>query len=399
MGAAIQLLLGLLLVAQCSGQSVQLMQLRKHYNGVAAQIDSLARQLEGVPLEALMRGASEQAQMIPAGMRLVLLFWADDEAEVFLNGFRIGQSRLTPVRVEIPPLYLQGQNQLRVHCWDTDRVESGFMAGLYLEEPNGALRPVLVTDEATWRSAGTPVQEIYYIHAVPDIPGAQVVWSDRLFGQIWLEADFDASSLQQAAGRAPAGLGDATAQARAMDTHSIVQQLVELQEELGQVEEQLAQQRRQWPQEVVYRGYVDNQVAYTLGREAPLEAVEQLQAARELHAWAAQLPQARQALVFSARRALKGSSAATLAKDRNETGSGPADRRNQYTAPQERGPAPGQAQGGSAGTGGGGSGQQVWVVAAGARDWGLWALIGGLVIYLVAAIWQNWRLYNGKVWT
>ena len=76
-----------------------------------------------------------------------LIFWADDEAEVFINGYRVAQTRLTPVQIEIPKLYLREQNVIQAHCWDTDGVESGFMAGLYVRDEQGRLRPVLVTDE------------------------------------------------------------------------------------------------------------------------------------------------------------------------------------------------------------------------------------------------------------
>ena len=393
------LLLIVSLAAKGWGQAADLVHLRQQYNGVAAQIDSLVRQLDGVPIETLTR-SGDVDQGLPAGMRLVLLFWADDEAEVFLNGFRIGESRLRPVRVEIPALYLQAQNQLRVHCWDTDRVESGFMAGLYLEEPDGSLRQVLVTGAADWFSGGVPVQEIYYAHPVPDIPAAQVVWGERLFGQIWLEAAFDARHLRQAAGRTPAGRGDAAAQRRPMDTHSIVERLIALQEELTKVEEALARQRRKWPLEVAYRGYVNSQVSYTLGREAPLEEVDELQTAEQLHAWAAQLPAAHQALVLPERRALKGSRAATVAKDRQETAAGgAADRRSDYRAPAERGPAPGGAQGGPKAGARLGSGRAGGVVAVGRGAWPIWAAIGGLGVYLAAVLWHNWRLFNGKVWT
>ena len=86
-----------------------------------------------------------------------MIFWADDEARVWLNDFPVGETRLTPVEVTVPDLYFQGQNRLRVRCWDTDRVESGFLGGLYLKDRAGRLYPIVVSN-GTWETTGGRVQ-------------------------------------------------------------------------------------------------------------------------------------------------------------------------------------------------------------------------------------------------
>ena len=110
------------------------MEWRQEYNGVVAAIDTLMR----------VEGAREIGpNWIAIDLRYLkryrsfFIFWADDEAEVFINGYRVAQTRLTPVQVEIPKLYLREQNVIQAHCWDTDGVESGFMAGLYVKDERG----------------------------------------------------------------------------------------------------------------------------------------------------------------------------------------------------------------------------------------------------------------------
>ena len=75
--------------------------LRQQYNQVSASIDTLVRLYGGDKLRELAKRKGN-SRLLPADSKLVLIFWADDEAELFLNGHRIGETRLTPTRVEIP---------------------------------------------------------------------------------------------------------------------------------------------------------------------------------------------------------------------------------------------------------------------------------------------------------
>ena len=71
--------------------------LRRQYNEVAATIDTLVRVYEGNQL-ADLADPDRAILELPEGARLVLLFWADDEAELFLNGNPVGRTRLTHPR-------------------------------------------------------------------------------------------------------------------------------------------------------------------------------------------------------------------------------------------------------------------------------------------------------------
>ena len=80
--------------------------LRQQYNQVSASIDTLVRLYGGDKLRELAKRKGD-SRLLPANSKLILIFWADDEAELLLNGHRIGETRLTPVRVEIPVVYLR----------------------------------------------------------------------------------------------------------------------------------------------------------------------------------------------------------------------------------------------------------------------------------------------------
>ena len=188
--------------------------LRQQYNQVSASIDTLVRLYGGDKLRELAKRKGNN-RLLPANSKLVLIFWADDEAELFLNGHRIGETRLTPTRVEIPAVYLRTSNVLRAHCWDTDRVESGFMAGLYLQDGRGRLRKVLATGDGRWWVDSQRAEPRFYNHSLPDIPGAEVIWGTKLFGEVELEARFDAAQLARAARRRPLSGGGHAASAPA----------------------------------------------------------------------------------------------------------------------------------------------------------------------------------------
>ena len=230
--------------------------LRQQYNQVSASIDTLVRLYGGDKLRELAK-RKENSRLLPANSKLVLIFWADDEAELFLNGHRIGETRLTPIRVEIPVVYLLRSNILRAHCWDTDRVESGFMAGLYLQDGRGRLRKVLATGDGSWWVDGQRAEPRFYNHSLPDIPGAEVIWGMTLFGEVELEARFDAAQLARAARRRPLTGADAAeaAQHQPMETHMVVSRLVHLQKQRDELAQKL-QARRSAAPDVLYQGFV-----------------------------------------------------------------------------------------------------------------------------------------------
>ena len=132
----------LLIFASGYVDAVDRVALRREYNDVSAAVDSLVRMMQKADAEVLKKlPEARPERVLPEGMTAVMIFWADDEARVWLNDFPVGETRLTPVEVTVPDLYFQGQNRLRVRCWDTDRVESGFLGGLYLKDGAGRLYP------------------------------------------------------------------------------------------------------------------------------------------------------------------------------------------------------------------------------------------------------------------
>ena len=389
-GAWAVLLAGLLQSGPGAVEGDEVLWLRQEYNQVTASIDTLARQYGGPSLEQLSL-ARPLTGLVPAGMDLVLIFWADDEAEVFLNGHQVSQTRLTPIQVEIPPLYLGEQNQLRAHCWDTDRVESGFMAGLYLRDGQGRLRPILVTGEKEWKIDGGAAQEIYYNHPQPNIPGARVIWGETLFGECWLEASFAASTLRRTAQSRP--VAGPRLPERDMEAHAVVGRLVRLQSRRQELIRELARHRSGSGVEVRYQGYVTGQLAFTLGQAAPWSEEQSLETSSRLHQWARDLPEVHQSLLFREERELKGVGTATVAESYEGSKAGPEDRRDEYRPPPERGPVWGagrpRASSGSSG--------MVVVVRRG-MQLGLWLAAAGLSIYLGLAGRRWWQVFKGEGW-
>ncbi len=379
------------LFAPAAGAADELLQLRREYNQVAASIDTLARLHGGDHLENLAARSRPGEGVVPAGFDLVLIFWADDEARVYLNGFHVGSTRLTPILVEIPTIYLREVNRVRAHCWDTDRVESGFMAGFYLRDHSG-LRPVLTTRRDGWWTAGQPASEIYYAHSLPDIPGARVIWGAHLFGSVELEAQFSGSAVTRAARTAPVQPPARMEQQR-MQGHDVVSRLVQLQERRRQLAAALARWQHQQPG-VRYEGRMRGRLAFSLGEAGPLAEEHSMALAENLESWAQELPSKQQQLLFREPRELKGVEVATPAEDiRPPEAEGEEDRRTDYQPPPERGPVR--------------EGVTVWElvvtelqrpVAHRRQNWGLIAAATGLGIYVLVIGWGWRREFNHEVW-
>ena len=384
---------GLLLCWQ-SIEADQALEWRREYNQTVARIDTLARLYGGPHLEELKR-QQPLNDLIPEDMELVLLFWADDEAEVYLNGHRIADTRLTTTQVEIPSLYVRQQNSLQVHCWDTEGVESGFMAGLYLRDGGGRLRQVLVTGGKGWWAGEDPAQEIYYTHDQPDIPGAQVIWGQQLFGKVELEGRFAAADLRQAQRQRSVNTGDLALQKKPMESHLVVASLVKLQNRRAELTQLLEKGRAAYDPTKRYKGYVQSKLAFTLGHAAPFAEEEGIILAEQLDQWTQTLPALQQDLFFGERRELKGLEAATQAKELAASAAGEGRRRRDYQAPAERGPG---GQGGQGRAGGAGNTAPYSVVVTKGLQRGLILAIVALVFYLTGSCRTWWRLFNGKVW-
>ena len=370
-------------------------QLRQEYNHVAAAIDTLFG-LYGREQLVGLADLSRSQVALPADAKLILLFWADDEAELFLNGTPISRTRLTPTQVEIPAIYLLAENELIAKCWDTDGVESGFMAGLYLQDASG-LRPILTTsDEGHWRSRnGEPAQEFYYAHAQPDIPSAQIIWGPQLFGEVQLSAKFGAAALM-AAGRRRA-LPAPDFESRAMQFHEAVRTLVSLQSRREELADSLSMVARSAARtDIRFEGALHTALSFSLGSAGPLTDEVNMTTAGSVLEWANSLPPADRGLVFHPSRTLKGAQAATAAIDLQARIFGDRaeeDRRRDYVPPEERGSKAGVTVSRSV--------APERVAGDRPRRPEEWQLVGVILIllgYTSAAGRSWWQLYRSEWW-
>ena len=363
--------------------------MRREYNSVMADMDSLFR-LYGHANFAELASEHRSIPSVTESNDLVLIFWADDEAQVYLNGYLVGQTRLTPVLVEIPRFYLREQNVLSAHCWDTDRVVYGFMAGLYLRDSAGGLREVVVTDEDSWSSNGVPTAPSYPpTFSQPDIPGARVIWKeDQSYGSVWLETQFSAKRVGRAAYERP-HLAALQVSVKPMLFNEVVTHISYLRNRQQQLEELLAR-RRFSADPIRYRGFVRSDIALTLGHAGRLSEELSVKTAADLTSWAQLLPQADNRLVFRDPRNLKGLEEATagLRKPPGIMDEEDEERRLDYQPPPERGPAS-------------------WVVEAGTVvtptstetiGWRATLLVVGLFIYTGFVARSSWVLYVDEVW-
>ena len=368
--------------------------LRQQYNQVSASIDTLVRLYGGDKLRELAK-RKEDSRLLPADSKLILIFWADDEAELFLNGHRIGETRLTPIRVEIPVVYLLKSNILRAHCWDTDRVESGFMASLYLQDGRGRLRKVLATGDGRWWVDGQRAEPRFYNHSLPDIPGAEVIWGTKLFGEVELEVRFDAAQLARAARRRPLPGPAGAVQHQPMETHMIVSRLVHLQKQRDELAQKL-QVRRSATQDVLYQGFVRGRLAFSLGKASRLAEIESIDAAKKLLAWTEDLPVEQRELIFPKKQALKGTSHIVPQRAVAGTARGEVDRRRDYVPPAARGAAKGEGR--STESGGVQESSVRGIRIDRSAPWELWGIATGLLFYLGVASRQWWKLFGAKGW-
>lgn len=401
------LLFAITCVPSVDAADERLFALRREYNLVSAGIDSLVRAMQQVDEEVLQKptlpeGRSER--IVPDGMSLVMIFWADDEARVWLNDFVVGETRLTPVEVTVPDLYLRGQNRIRARCWDTDWVESGFLCGLYLRDANGTLYPIVVSGEG-WTSAGDEALVITYAHPSPDIPGAEPIWGTRVFGVVEVEVTFDQSAVRKAISNAIDQQAPTQSQKRDMDYHDFVKQLSVLQAR----RESLIQEMQTYNTSVMsipgVKGNGSRSVGLTLGKAGPLKEAVSEPISKKVRAWSQELPAQQQTLIYPDKRLLKGEVAANTADGGLAPTSGEAgDRQQNYKPPEERGVSKEQgksdAQKGQSGQSNmEGEGGQGTVGGGGffghhAR-WGLFIPTVILFVYVVYVL-LNWDSITGR---
>jgi len=305
--------------------------LRRAYNDASAAIDSLVSLMRVSDADVLAKlPEARPDRVLPEGMTAVMIFWADDEARVWLNDFPVGETRLTPLEVSIPDLYFHEQNRLRVRCWDTDWVESCFLGGLYLKDAAGALYPIAVSN-ATWEADGGQASEIVYAHPLPDIPAAEPIWGDHPFGIVNLSTAFDMGAIDRALARS---VGTTTARRREMDYHNYAQQIATLQARRETIAATLARQRDlNIP---LYDRDRGRSAALTLGKIAPLTEDISAPEAQKLRTWSENLPAEQRHLIYPTPRALKGERAANLS-DGKPVLDTPGTRQRAYRPPEDRG--------------------------------------------------------------
>ena|GEM_PF-1240775 len=322
---------------------------RREYNDVSAAVDSLVRMMQVVDAEALKGPKLPEGReepIVPEGMSAVLIFWADDEAQLWLNDFPVGETRLTPVEVVVPDLYFRGQNTLRARCWDTDWVESGFLCGLYLKDGVGGLHPVVVSN-GQWETVEGHAMEITYAHPSPDIPGAEPIWGPRVFGVVELSVTFDQEAIESAIHKTmDAPTKPMTARRQAMDYHTFAQQMAVLQARREKLKGDL--EIKSTLNVPVYEGKRGRSASLSLGKAGPLAEDVSAPVAKKVRSWSQALSESQQQLIYPDKRALKGEVAANLTDGGAVSASGDGGSREQaYKPPEELGGMPqGTSKGG-----------------------------------------------------
>ena len=321
----------LVFVVSCElGWANDLFLLRKEYNAIAAKLDTLARLHDLSPVENLIR----RPPIAAPDLKLLLTFWADDEAEIFLNGFLVGRTRLTPTQIEIPSIYLKNINILRAHCWDTDKVESGFMAGLYVLGSAGDLYPVLLTDEGVWSTPEGFAEVRFYSNSVPDIPRAEVVWGSGMYGEVWLETQFSLTEVNSA--KQANSVEMTLSNVKPMESHSVISSMVRLnarKKELESIfsrhniENRLKTER--------YSGYVSRRLAFSLGNAGRLASQGGAKLAGKLDDWRKKMSPEHALQLTAPSRRLKGSDSHVEEQKADIGSKNEKDRRSNYVPPKD----------------------------------------------------------------
>jgi hypothetical protein len=384
-------------VAQSQVRGVEeVLVLRKQYNVVSARIDSVVRAMRRRDVGALETEKlpdGRDALSLPENTEVVAIFWADDEAKVWINDHFIGETRLTPVEIIVPSLYLKSNNIIRAKGWDTDFVESGFLFGLYIRRED-ALYPIVVSDDA-WVGVNGGVETITYAHTFPDIPKAEVIWGDRTFGMIEMMARFGAAQVEQAS-LAVEQSTFANGEHQEMSLHAFVAELAVLETE----RERLKAELRRRASALSVPGYTGSggMTSLTLGKAGPLKEGITKPVSEQIKGWSEQLTPERKALVIPSWRTLRGEGASTAVGEAATGAAGSGDRREDYVPPSDRRneqPGTEDGQPGAAGGGGGGTGE---ATGLGGSAGGFGGRASRLGLLLPALVLATYALYATREW-
>jgi hypothetical protein len=370
--------------------------LRRQYNVVSARIDSLVRAMQerdegSVEAEKLPDG--RETLSLPDDTQVVAIFWADDEAKVWVNDHFVGETRLTPVEVVIPNLYLKSDNVIRAKGWDTDFVESGFLFGLYLRR-NGKLHPVVVSDDS-WQGVEGPVETITYAHAMPDIPQAEVIWSQHTFGIVEMSTRFGAGQVREA-NQAAGAQAFTGGQKSEMSLHAFVAELAVLETERERLKSEL-RRHASVLSVPAFTGRPDRG-ALTLGKAGPLKERVTKPVSERVKSWSEQLPAEEQGLIYPERRQLRGVGDASQRGELVAPGGGDEDRDRGYVPPSDRrNEAPG-SQDGQPGAAGGGGGDGEGGEGAGLSGGGFGGRASRLGLLIPTMILATYAIYATRQW-
>ena len=236
--------------------------LRQQYNQVSASIDTLVRLYGGDKLRELAK-RKDNSRLLPANSKLVLIFWADDESRAVsqwapdrgdsLDPDASRDSRCVPAQIQCPTRPLLGHRPGRERLYGC----------LYLQDGRGRLRRcwLLATAAGGWPDSGP--SRVFTTTACPTFPGAEVIWGTKLFGEVELEARFDAAQLARAARRRPLSGGGA-AQHQPMETHLVVSRLVHLQKQRDELGAKNSKRGAARHRDVLYEGYVRGAAGFFL---------------------------------------------------------------------------------------------------------------------------------------
>ncbi|MEE3234424.1 MAG: hypothetical protein VX294_09680 [Candidatus Latescibacterota bacterium] len=304
--------------------------LRQEYNAITASLDTLVRLYDLSPIEDLTR----QRPTASADLKLSLIFWADDEAEIFLNEFRVGQTRLTPTQIDIPSIYLQETNVLQAHCWDTDKVESGFMAGLYVVGTGGDLYPVLLTDEDVWSTQDGFADVRFYSNSVPDIPQAEVIWGAGMYGEVWLETQFTLTEVNRA--KQGNTVEAPLSTVKPMESHAVISSIVRLNTRKRELEKIFSLHDDINAAGVEsYGGYVSRRLAFSLGKAGRLASQRESKLIEKLDVWRNNMSPDHALQLTASSRRLKGVDSHVAQQRVAMVAANEKDRKSNYVPPKD----------------------------------------------------------------
>jgi hypothetical protein len=253
----------------------------------------------------------------------------------------------------------------------------------------------VVSDES-WEGVDGPVETITYAHAMPDIPQAEVIWSQRTFGMVEMTVRFDAGKVRRA-GLEGSDSRFAGGTPRKMSLHAFVAELSVLEAERERLRSEL--RRRATTLSMPRYEGPPGQGSLTLGKVGPLKEHVTKPVSEQVKRWSDQLPPEQQAMVYPDRRRLRGEGEATAEGDRVVPAGGEEDRDIDYQPPSDRrNREPGTQDGrpGSAGGGGAGNGEEMG--SGGSAGGGFAARASRLGLLIPTLILATYAIYATREW-